>query len=80
MTNVSTSSLSLGGILEGYSYRTLGGIRGKQDFDGEELDVRKGCHQVYPWCISTPSWRSLVCYGPWGCKELDMTEQLNLTD
>ena len=20
---------------------------------------------------------SLVCYSPWGCKELDMTEQLN---
>ena len=23
---------------------------------------------------------SLVCYSPWGCKELDMTEQLNWTD
>ena len=22
---------------------------------------------------------SLVCCGPWGCKELDMTEQLNNT-
>ena len=22
---------------------------------------------------------SLACYSPWGCKELDMTEQLNLT-
>ena len=21
---------------------------------------------------------SLTCYSPWGCKELDMTEQLNL--
>ena len=21
--------------------------------------------------------RSLMCYSPWGCKELDMTEQLN---
>ena len=21
--------------------------------------------------------KSLVCYSPWGCKELDMTEQLN---
>ena len=20
---------------------------------------------------------SLVCYGPWGCKELEMTEELN---
>ena len=23
---------------------------------------------------------SLVCYNPWGCKELDTTEQLNWTD
>ena len=23
---------------------------------------------------------SLVCCSPWGCKELDMTEQLNQTD
>ena len=22
----------------------------------------------------------LACSGPWGCKELDMTEQLNLTE
>ena len=22
----------------------------------------------------------LVCYSPWGCKELDMTEQLNCTE
>ena len=31
---------SLGGILEGYSDCTPGGIRGKQGFNGEELDVR----------------------------------------
>ena len=24
--------------------------------------------------------RSLVCYSPWGCKELDMTERLNWTE
>ena len=24
--------------------------------------------------------RGLVCCGPWGCKESDMTEQLNLTE
>ena len=23
---------------------------------GEELDISLGCHQVYPWCISTPLW------------------------
>ena len=45
------SGLSLGGILEGYSDFTLGGIRGKQGFNGEELDVSQVCHQVYPWCI-----------------------------
>ena len=46
---------SLGGILEGYSDCTPGGIRGKQGFNGEELDISQGCYQVYPWCIPTPS-------------------------
>ena len=50
--NVSPSGLSLGGIPEGYSDRTLDGIRGNQGFNGEELDISQGCHQVYPWCIS----------------------------
>ena len=40
--------LSLGGIQEGYSDCTLGGIRGKQGFNGEELGISLGCHQVYP--------------------------------
>ena len=53
--NVSPSSLVLGGIPESYSDCTQGGIRGKQGFNGEELDVSQGCHQVYPWCIPTPS-------------------------
>ena len=53
--NVSPSSTSLGGILEGYSDCTPGGIRDKQGFNGEELDITLGCHQVYPWCISTLS-------------------------
>ena len=53
--NVPPSSLSLGGILEGYSDHTLGAIIGKQGFNGEELNVSQGCHQVYLWCISTPS-------------------------
>ena len=35
------SGLSLGGIPEGYSDCTPGGIRGKQGFNGEELDVRE---------------------------------------
>ena len=39
---------SLGGILEGYSDFTLGGIRGKQGFNGEELDVNQGCPSGLP--------------------------------
>ena len=46
VTNVSPSSLRLGGIPEGYSDSTLGGIRGEQGFNGEELDISLGCHQV----------------------------------
>ena len=42
--NVSPSGLSLGGIPEGYSDCTLGGIRGKKGFNGEELDISLGCH------------------------------------
>ena len=37
--NVSPNSLSLRGIPEGYSDCTPGGIRGKQGFNGEELDI-----------------------------------------
>ena len=36
---------------KGYSDCTLGGIRGKQGFNGEELDISLGCHHVCPWCI-----------------------------
>ena len=56
VTNVSLSGLSMRGILKGYSDCTLGGIRDKQGFNGEELDISQGCHQVYPWCIPTLSW------------------------
>ena len=48
VTNVSPSGLILGGILRGYSDCTLGGIKGKQGFNVEELDIRLGCHLVYP--------------------------------
>ena len=54
--NVAPSSVSSGGILEGYSHCTPGDSRGKQDFNGEEMDISLGSHQVYPWCISTPPW------------------------
>ena len=46
--NVSPSGLSLGGIPEVYSDCTPGGIRGKQGFNGEGLDISLGCHQVCP--------------------------------
>ena len=48
VTNAPPSGLSLGGILEGYSDCTLGGIRGKQGFNGGEMDISLGSHQVYP--------------------------------
>ena len=44
MMNVSPSGLSLGGILEGYSDSTPGGIGGKQGV----LDTILGYHAVYP--------------------------------
>ena len=44
VTNVFPSNLSLGGIQEGYSNCILGGIRGKQGFNGEKLDISLGCH------------------------------------
>ena len=40
VTKCAPNGLSLEGIQEGYSDRTPGGIRGKQGFDGEELDIR----------------------------------------
>ena len=55
---VSPSGLSLGDILEGYS--ALPQVTSEEEqksgkgFNGEELDINLGCHQVYPWCISTP--------------------------
>ena len=52
VTNVRPSGLGLGGIPEGYSVCTPGGIRGKR---GEEQDVSQGCRQVCPWCIPTQS-------------------------
>ena len=48
VTNVSPSSLSLGGIPEGYSDCTPGGIKDKQGFNGEELDVNQGCASGLP--------------------------------
>ena len=44
--NVSPSGLSLGGIPEGYSDCTPGGIRGTQGFNGKDLDISLGCHQA----------------------------------
>ena len=46
-------SLILGGILEGYPDCTAGGIRGKQGFNDEELDISLEDHLVYP-SVSPP--------------------------
>ena len=60
-TDVSLGSLILGGIPDGYSValRVASEEEQKLDkgFNDEELDINLGCHQVYPWCISTlPLW------------------------
>ena len=47
--NVFPSSLSLGGIPEGYFDCTPGGIRGKQDFKGEELDAIRSTPGASPF-------------------------------
>ena len=37
-----------------------------------------GTHSsILVWRISSHGQRSLAGYSPWGCKELDMTEQLS---
>ena len=46
--NVSPSGLGLGGILECYSGCTPGGIRGKQGFNGETLDISPGMPSGLP--------------------------------
>ena len=46
---------------------------------GQEDPLEKGTathSSILAWRI--PWTRSLVGYSPWGCKELDMTEQLTL--
>ena len=52
--NVSPSSLSLGGIPEGYSNCTPGGIRDKQGFNGEagrQSGMPSGLPLVHPYPI-----------------------------
>ena len=53
--------LNLGGIPEGYSVALWVASEEEQKsykgFNGEELNINLGCHQVYPWCFSTlPQW------------------------
>ena len=55
VTKCAPNGLSLEGIQEGYSDRTPGGIRGKQGFDGEELDIRdviRSTPGASPPCLS----------------------------
>ena len=61
MDGSSPSGLSLGGIPEGYSIALWVASEEKQKsdkgFNGKEPNINLGCHQVYPWCISTlPRW------------------------
>ena len=48
----------------------------------QEYPLKKGIFQ-YSTPVFFPGelhgWRKLVGYGPWSCKELNMTEQLTLT-
>ena len=56
-TDASHSSPSLGNIPGQLLCYTLGGIReedkSNKDLGGRELEINLGCHQVYPWFIST---------------------------
>ena len=55
----------------------------KQKEKGEEEDEMVGWHHQltgheFEWTVGdSGGWRSLVCCSPRGCKELDVTEQLN---
>ena len=56
---VSPSGLNLGDILEGSALPQVTSEEEQKSgkgFNGEELDINLGCHQVYPWHISTPPW------------------------
>ena len=57
-TDASPRSPSLGNILGNYSAppQVASEEMGKSNtgVGGKELDINLGCHQVYPWCISTP--------------------------
>ena len=53
--NVSPSGLSLGDIPEGYSVAPRVASETSKVLM-VKLDISQGCHQVYPWCIPTPSW------------------------
>ena len=46
---------------------------------GRSLGVGSGNPLQYSLRGGSHEQRSLVDYSPWGCKELDMTEQLSLT-
>ena len=48
-TDTSPSSPSSGNILGNYSDKSNKGC------GGTELEINLGYHQIYPWCISTPS-------------------------
>ena len=49
-TDASPTSTILGNIPGNYY------VKSKKGRGGMELEVNLGCHQVYPWCISTLPW------------------------
>ena len=59
-TDASPGGPSLGNIPGELLCYTPGGIREKgksnKGLSGKELEIHLRCHQVYPWCISTPPW------------------------
>ena len=66
----------------------------KRPWCRERLKAGEGDDRVWDGCMASPSQRAwvwvnsgswwwtgcLVCCSPWGCKESDMTEQLNWTE
>ena len=63
VTKCAPNGLSLEGIQEGYSDRTPGGIRGKQGFDGEELDIRDVIRSIKSiHCFWSFYKHNLICF------------------
>ena len=61
----------------------LGKIEGRRGAKEDEMVVwhhRLNGHEFEQTLEESGRQRSMVCCSPWGCKELDTTEQLNNND